>query len=100
MQSEIDFTAPYNQHEGNQAILDENREHFSGQAKWVLEQLLVGRVLTGLIASREYGIQDIRPRIAKLIAMGYPIQKGKVPGGHGAKTFYMTPDDREKNKSK
>ena len=95
------LTVSYNQHKDNQSILNENRPHFSGQTKWILDQLLSGRKISGLIAAKEFNIQDVRARIYTLKkVLDLNISEEKIIGGHGAKNWYMTNADIEFNKSK
>lgn len=94
------FSVPYNKGVENQAILSDNRLHFEGQAKYVLDQLIKGRTITGVMAMQEFYIQDLRARIYSLKKAGLQISKGKVEGGHGAKTFFCTPEQIRFNKEK
>lgn len=80
------LTEPFNQHTGNQEILDDNREHYSQQAKLVLEHLLRGEWVNGRQMNRLHQIQDIRPRIAA-IKKYYVLEERKIEGGHGSKEW-------------
>lgn len=88
-----ELTAPYNKGAGNQQILEENREHFNGQAKKVLDHLLKGERVSGLRMMELYKIQDIRPRIAAIKKAGYQLKEEKISGGHGAKEWFIENND-------
>ena len=99
--NEPSLTIAYNKNKGNQALLNENRPHFSGQTKWILDQLLSGRKISGLIAAKEFNIQDVRARIYTLKkVLDLNISEEKIIGGHGAKNWHMTAEDIEFNKTK
>ena len=97
MQLAIDWTIPNNQHRGNQTLLDENREHFSGQALKVFTELMKG----GKVSSKwawEQGIVDLRARVFSLRKKGVLISEGKIEGGHGAKVWWCSESDIQENK--
>lgn len=91
------LTVPHNRHEGNDAILQENRSHLSGQAKLCLDLLMQGQEVSSL-KMLQYGILDIRARLYSLRKLGYLITEAKIPGGRGAKVWYLTPNQIETNK--
>ena len=98
MQLAIDWTIPNNQHRGNQSLLDENREHFSGQALFVFQTLMKG----GKVSSKwawEQGIVDLRARCFSLRKKGVIISEEKIPNGHGAKCWFCTEEDIKYNLS-
>lgn len=88
-----EFTPRYNRHPGNQQILEENREHFSKQAKLVLRHLANGEKVSGEMMHKLYGMQDFRPRIAQIRKV-FELIPSKVTGGHGAKQWEMKEEDR------
>ena len=88
-----DFTVPFNQHKGNQTLLSENRKHFSGQAKIILNLLLSGRSVSSHEMFAKYNIVDVRARIFSLRKKGYAITDCKIPFGNGAKEWKMTEEN-------
>lgn len=94
---EPQLTEARNRHRGNQEILDENREHFSSQTEIVFSHLRKGEKVSGLQMMGLYKIQDVRPRIAKIRKIleeyGIELMEERIPGGHGAKTWWITPTD-------
>jgi hypothetical protein len=92
------LTVPHNRHEGNDAMLQENRAHLSGQAKLCLDLLMKGEEVSSL-KMVGYGIIDTRARIFSLRKFGYQITEAKIPGAHGAKMWYCIPDQIETNKT-
>ena len=92
------LTVPHNQHEGNDAILQENRAHLSGQAKLCLDLLMKGEEVSSL-KMLQYGILDVRARLYTLRKFGYQITEAKIPGGRGAKLWFCTPYQIETNKT-
>ena len=81
------LTVARNQHEGNQAILEENREHYSNQTQTVLNHLLNGESVSGARMYDLHRIQDIRPRIAAIKKLGYELEETKISNGKGAKSW-------------
>lgn len=98
IQSEIDFTVPSNSGAGNQKILDDNRLHFSKQARWALIKMMSGESVSGFIAWKEFNIQDLRARIYGLKSKGIEVSERKIENGNGAKEWFMTEDQINKNK--
>ena len=87
-QPEISLSVPRNIN-GGQESLDKHRNHFEGQTKWVYEQMLTGRKISGLIAFNEFGIQDVRARIYTLKKSGIEIKSNTIKGANGAKEYYL-----------
>lgn len=84
-----DFTPEHNRHTGNQQILEENRKHFEGQTKKVLDHLLKGEKVTGLKMMELHKIQDVRARIYAIKKAGYDVAEEKVEGGKGSKAWFI-----------
>lgn len=90
------LTPSFNTGKGNQEILDDNRAHFNGQAKLVLDHLLKGERVSGEQMHELHKIQDVRARIYSikkyLAEFGIEVQEAKIKGGHGAKEWYLLPE--------
>lgn len=91
-----DISVPFNRHSGNQQILNENREHFSGQAKVCLDLLMNGETVTSK-KMLVYDIIDTRARIYTLKSKGIQITEKKILKGNGAKEWSMSPDQVKYN---
>ncbi len=83
------LTIAHNKHAGNDEILQENRNHFEGQAKKVLEHLLNGERVTSERMYELYKIVDVRARIFSLKKAGYAIIAVRIPNGRGAKEWSL-----------
>lgn len=81
-----------NKGEGN-AILISNRIHFEGQTKWVLEQLLTGRKISGTIARDEFNIMDLRARIYTIKKNGIEVLHNSIEGAKGMREYYLSPEE-------
>jgi len=92
------LTVPHNRHDGNDAILQENRSHLSGQAKLCLDLLMKGEEVSSL-KMLQYGILDCRARLYSIKKFGYLVTEAKIPNGRGAKSWYMLPHQIETNKT-
>ena len=90
MQIDMDFTVTHNQNAGNNQILEENRQHFNGQAKIVFDLLMQGEEVTS-VKMLSYQILDLRARIFSIQKrLGIDIPERKIPGGHGQKAWKLT----------
>ena len=83
-QLSIDFSRQNNAE--NQAILDRNKDRFTGQCHLVYSLLLSGKRLTTATALA-YGIGDLRARIRDLKKAGVPVQKKLIEGRY--KEYYL-----------
>ena len=84
---------------GGQNNLDAERPHFEGQAKWVLDQLLLGRRINGRIAREEREIFDLRARVYTLRKSHIDVRSEAIPGAKGMKDFYLEPQEIERVKN-
>lgn len=96
---------PDNNRHGNQKALEENRLHFEGQGRIVLEHLLKGEKVSGLRMMQLHGIMDTRARIysiknllIKVIGNADGLKKNKIQGANGAQewSLELSPSDKSK----
>lgn len=88
------LTIPYNRGRENNESLQENRVHFSGQARVVLDLLMKGETVSSLkMIQTPYFILDTRARIYSIEkVLNITIPETKIPGGRGAKEWSLTPE--------
>ena len=87
-QLEIEFSHPReNTRESEQHYFD-NFEKFSKQARFVLEKLRAGEILTTLMAVEQYRIIDLRARISELRRKGINVEDEFVKDAEGKLTRF------------
>lgn len=67
MQIQLDFSVhPKENNKESEAILNDNKHHFSNQCKLVYDAMMNGERLTTATALLNYGIGDLRRRVKDL----------------------------------
>jgi hypothetical protein len=83
----LDFNHGKENNRESQDHYTDNLDRFNNQCRKLMERLLRGERLT-TYNQREYGVSDLRRRIADLIAMGVPIEKEFIKDPEGQVTRF------------
>lgn len=97
----VSLTVPFNRGKQNNEDYQENRLHFAGQAKKVLDILLEGKSVSSFEMMKQFNIVDTRARIYNIQkVLDIEIPETKIPRGHGAKEWKLTQEQIVEIKNK